>query len=308
MCQLLGMNSAAPSDFCSSFSEFARRGGDTDLHVDGWGLAFYEEQGLRIFLDSLPAARSPKAKMLQNYPVKTRNMISHIRYATSGVVSLENVHPFTRKMWGIQWCFAHNGDIPKFKTDSCHEMFTKGKTKYNPIGETDSEAVFCAILNYLHEEFSVLPSIPILYATLYQLCMEIVRDDPGTIFNFLLGCDQYTLFAFSWPGSRPGSDVWNGLFYTLRNECLDFKDKSSIVDNDVKRVAIITTKPLTINEPWIEMKKGELILFDRGLPYSLSSTCGVLERPMCSLENRVKLMMTKDHDKYVPPHISKLMQ
>lgn len=37
MCQLMGMNCAALTDFTFSFRGFARRGGDTDVHSHGWG-------------------------------------------------------------------------------------------------------------------------------------------------------------------------------------------------------------------------------------------------------------------------------
>lgn len=96
MCQLLGMNCAALTDFTFSFRGFARRGGDTDVHRHGWGLCFYDGRGLRAFHDPLPAAESLLAVFLQSHPIKTFNMVSHIRYATRGAVLLENVHPFQR--------------------------------------------------------------------------------------------------------------------------------------------------------------------------------------------------------------------
>ena len=42
MCQLLGMNCNVPTDICFSFAGFHRRGGSTDHHADGWGIAFFE--------------------------------------------------------------------------------------------------------------------------------------------------------------------------------------------------------------------------------------------------------------------------
>jgi uncharacterized protein (DUF486 family) len=42
MCQLLGMNCNVPTDICFSFSGFQARGGATDVHSDGWGIAFFE--------------------------------------------------------------------------------------------------------------------------------------------------------------------------------------------------------------------------------------------------------------------------
>lgn len=80
MCQLMGMNCAALTDFTFSFRGFARRGGDTDVHSHGWGLCFYDGRGLRAFHDPDPACESLLAEFLQTHPVKTLNMVSHIRY------------------------------------------------------------------------------------------------------------------------------------------------------------------------------------------------------------------------------------
>lgn len=68
--------------------------------MDGWGVAFFEGKGFRNFCDSLPSALSPVANLICNYPIKTRTVIAHVRMATQGKVRLENVHPFTRELWG----------------------------------------------------------------------------------------------------------------------------------------------------------------------------------------------------------------
>eukprot|EP00978_Attheya_sp_CCMP212_P008716 scaffold20442_cov51-Attheya_sp.AAC.5 len=287
----MGMNSKSPTDFTFSFRGFAKRGGCTDKHSHGWGLAIYEGNGLRTFLDPLPAADSPIAELVARYPVKTLNMMAHIRYATQGSVKLENVHPFSRELWGIHWCFAHNGDVPKFSnTHNNSTMPFLGKTQrrcgenlsFHPVGDTDSEAIFCAILNALKAEFPTLPTLPVLYETVQKLCCQILEgEEDSTIFNFLLGCGQYTMFAFSWPGARPGSDVWNGLFYTIRKppfSMATLKDCDYAVDfattnRDDDRIAIIATKPLTTNETWTEFEKGKLLMFNHGKLYSTSSDC-----------------------------------
>jgi len=54
MCQLLGMNCNVPTDICFSFTGFHHRGGRTAEHADGWGIAFYEGAGCRVFLDTDP--------------------------------------------------------------------------------------------------------------------------------------------------------------------------------------------------------------------------------------------------------------
>lgn len=100
MCQLMGMNCNAPTDVTFSFRGFAHRGGHTDHHSDGWGIAFFEgeagagcDKGLRHFVDHQPASSSPVAELISHYPIKSRNVIAHIRKATQGRVALENCHP-----------------------------------------------------------------------------------------------------------------------------------------------------------------------------------------------------------------------
>jgi len=301
MCQLLGMNCARPTDFTFSFMGFSQRGGITDKHSDGWGLAFYEGRGVRAFHDSSPCAHSPIAALVRTYPSKTLNMISHIRFATEGAVALENVHPFQREMWGIQWVFAHNGDVPKFKLSHNQPLPWLGDTPdgervYNPVGDTDSEACFCSILNALKAKFDKLPTMPLLYEELARLTKQIVEDEEdATIFNFLLACGEHVQFAYSWPGARPNSKVWNGLFYTIREPpfkmvqlmdcdyCVDFSEFCC----DEDRVAVVATAPLTKDEAWIELERGQLIMFDEGQPHIDPQQCHNCEQKGHGLKSKV---------------------
>lgn len=43
MCQLLGMNANTPTDIGFSFTGFHNRGGKTDHHSDGFGIAFLSQ-------------------------------------------------------------------------------------------------------------------------------------------------------------------------------------------------------------------------------------------------------------------------
>jgi len=328
MCQLLGMNCAELTDFTFSFRGFARRGGATDVHSHGWGLCFYDGRGLRAFHDPDPAAESMLAEFLQNHPVKTLNMVSHIRYATRGEVLLENVHPFQREMWGISFCFAHNGDVTSFdrsrfatKNDDPNNIPKMNKTNnpivkipwigrsigvqdtgerpYNPIGATDSEAMFCAILNALRARFDTLPSLPKLHSAVQSLCNEITELDSAyegtTILNFLLGCGPHIQFAYSWPGSREGSSVWNGLHYLVREppfhsahlSDIDYSINFATRTTEDDRIAIIATAPLTDDEDWVEINRGELLMFDDGLPHLAPEECYEAELKDHGLESDV---------------------
>ena len=247
-----------------------------------------------------------------------QNMLAHIRYATQGEVSLENVHPFSRVWKGVQMTFCHNGDCPHFGTagttknnNGCNDdngegsavtlpllgQTTPSDVIYHPVGDTDSEAVFCAILNALHVEFpDGLPTLPVLHEFLSVLCNEIIAQHPeSTIFNFLLGCGQHTMFAYSWPGKRPHSNVWNGLYYIIREPPfntaklldtdyeIDFRRVTTMND----RVAVITTKPLTEEAGWTEFQRNELIMFNRGTPYRTPKCCQIAEEEGCGLSSKL---------------------
>ena len=128
MCQLLGMNGNTPTDIVFSFTGFSTR---AEEHKDGFGIAFFEGAGVRLLVDAQSARQSPVAEMVRRYPIRSDNIIAHIRKATQGRVALENTHPFQRELWGRYWVFAHNGDLKDY-APRLHASF-------HPVGDTDSE-------------------------------------------------------------------------------------------------------------------------------------------------------------------------
>lgn len=153
MCQLLGMSCNVPTDICFSFSGFAKRGGGTDVHKDGWGIGFFEGddgRGCRVFLDPSPSIESPLAGLVRDYPIHSMNVVAHIRKATQGDICLQNTHPFQRELWGRYWVFAHNGNLIDFNPEL--------SGRYLPVGNTDSERAFCFLLDTLATRFG--PTAP----------------------------------------------------------------------------------------------------------------------------------------------------
>ena len=260
-CQLLGINSCSPYDCTTSFQKLARRGGDTDIHSHGWGLAYYCDKS-KALRDAEAAASSPIAKSISE--LMSQNVISHIRFATEGSVCMDNVHQFSRQLFGKDWVFAHNGDVPMFKGTHKANVWlggtARGKGVFEPIGDTDSEALFCAILNSVNARFSSMPPLPVLHDYINKLCQEIVSyDSKSTILNFLLGFGGEIQIAYSWPGRREGSRTWNGLHYKLK-------------ERGQGQVAVIATKPLVDSGEeeagWVELKRGECLLFENGEVHS----------------------------------------
>jgi glutamine amidotransferase len=275
MCQLLGMNCNTPTDICFSFTGFQARGGLTDHHQDGWGIAFFEQRGVRLFLEAQATVNSPVAELVRNYPIHSLNVISHIRKATRGRIALENTHPFQRELWGRYWIFAHNGNLRGFNP------LLDGS--FTPVGDTDSELAFCWLLQQLRNRFGKeAPDDQALFDAIRVLAGEIGAFGE---FNFLL-CDGTTLYAHC--ASR--------LAYLMRmapfghahlsdqDLTVDFREITHLND----RVAVIATVPLTDNEVWTPLPRGTLHAFRDGAPlYFTETETGAGCEPGCSLDEKL---------------------
>ncbi|HNK02084.1 MAG TPA: class II glutamine amidotransferase [Accumulibacter sp.] len=253
MCQLLGMNCNVPTDICFSFAGFQVRGGATDVHGDGWGIAFFEERGCRVFLDPQPSCASPVAELVRRYPIHSKNVVAHIRKATQGAVALENTHPFMRELWGRYWIFAHNGNLPDF-APTLDGSFT-------PVGQTDSERAFCWLLQCLRERFGCRPpDQATLFSAVHELTVEL--GSRGS-FNYLLSNGD-CLFAHC--STQLSHIVRQAPFAVAHLSDQDLSIDFSAVTTPDDRVAVIATLPLTDNERWTTMPPGSLWLFVDGAP------------------------------------------
>jgi predicted glutamine amidotransferase len=251
MCQLLGMNCNIPTDICFSFTGFQARGGGTDVHKDGWGIAFFEGRGVRQFLDSQASIHSPIAELVRNYPIKSKNVISHIRKATQGLISLENTHPFARELWGYYWIFAHNGNITGFKPEL--------DGNFRPVGQTDSEFVFCWMLQELQREFKDQPpSQTKLFDFIRDLTLQ--AGSKGE-FNFLLSNGEMLLAHGS---TKLSYIIRQAPFQQARLKDQEVTVDFSALTTERDRVAVIATVPLTDNESWEIVEPGTLLLFNDG--------------------------------------------
>lgn len=278
MCQLLGMNCATPTDITFSFRGFSQRAGITSDHSDGFGIAFFEDKACRLFVDNQSAVESPIAELVRNYPIKSRNVIAHIRKATQGKITLENSHPFMRELWGRQWIFAHNGDL--------HDFNPRLSGRFTPVGSTDSELAFCYLLEQLVLKFGYdEPSLNDIFALLEEISPQIAEH--GT-FNFCLSNGQA---LFSYATTKLHWIVREYPFQYARLVDLDVDIDFSKFTTAEDRVAVITTEPLTHNETWTAYKAGEMILFKDGRVIKTAIT--QVERLLREAENPSLVRMTK---------------
>ncbi len=270
MCQLLGMNCNTPTDIGFSFAGFRQRGGNTDHHTDGFGIASFEHNdcvvrsgkpsiGLRLYHDDKPSCQSPLADLVRTNPVKAMNVIAHIRKATQGETCLANTHPFVREVWGEQWAFAHNGQMNKQFIEQCERLYKNGNgNHYVPVGSTDSELAFCYLLNRLKETFKTRPSDEELFKFLISQCRYLSANG---LFNCLLSNGDWHL---AYAGSL--------LFYLTRQApfgeahlsdddlAINFADHA--VEGD--SISIMVTIPLTDDERWQQLAVNECVIFRDG--------------------------------------------
>jgi glutamine amidotransferase len=251
MCELLGMECNVPTDITFSFAGLSGRGGRHGPHAHGWGLALYEGNVAHVFREPKPASASPLARFVRDYPIKTLLAIAHVRRKTRGKISLANTHPFVRELWGRTFVFAHNGTVK-----DATRLALGG---FRPMGQTDSEHAFCALLSAVQHDFPAGP--PARDELARAIAGHAARIGARGTFNFLLG-DSDQLYA----------RCSTKLHYLIRKA--PFR-KATLADEDVgvdfaalttprDRVAVVATSPLTRDETWTAGQPGTMWVFRRG--------------------------------------------
>jgi len=251
MCELLGMECNTPTDIVFSFTALANRGGKCGPHADGWGLALYEGRVARLFLEPTPCASSPLAAFVREHPIKTLLAVAHVRRKTRGGIGVANTHPFVRELWGRHFVFAHNGTVKTARSLSLG--------RFHPMGTTDSEHAFCALLGALDHDFRAYPAS---WSELAEAVAAHAKRIGGAgSFNFLLG-DGHQLYA----------RCSTHLHHIVRQAPFA---KATLADEDVSidfakvttpddRVAVVATMPLTRDETWTAGEPGTMWVFRRG--------------------------------------------
>ena len=263
MCELLGMSAHHPASITLSLNEFARHGGETGPHADGWGVAFYDGPDANLIRESTSAAGSVLMSTLRGYKLTSEIVIAHIRRASFGPVELRNTHPFRRELAGRVHTFAHNGDLPGIE-----DQYSLGQIGFAlPVGNTDSEYAFCLLMQRLSRVWSgkgVIPSLSTRKKIIFGFARQI-----GTLgsANFLYS-DGDALFVHGHLRTQSdGSVRAPGLHYISvscdyglgRSELASVKLES----DQVQKVTLVSTTPLNEGD-WTPMLEGELLILKGG--------------------------------------------
>lgn len=253
MCQLLGINSQQRFDTTPLLADFFRRGGNTDNHADGWGIASFDSfDNLQLIKHESAAAHCPQVRTFLQQRQLSDRLIAHIRKATFGERLVENTQPFRRSLWGSDWVFAHNGDL--------HHFYPEPNSLFPVKGGTDSERAFCSLLSDLVQQFDLFhPKLRTLLHFLQKQSDAIAHHGN---FNYLLGNNQF-LIAYA------SSELyWTEIVQPqLPISLLDSRKViRALSGKQCNSTIIVATKPLTSGEVWYPMGKGEIRLFSHGQP------------------------------------------
>jgi predicted glutamine amidotransferase len=259
MCELFGMSSSFRATVNTSLERLAERGGDPGVNRDGWGIAFYDGGDIRLLRDTAPASGSPWVAFVEQLSLRSRIVLSHIRHATEGEVALQNTHPFARELGGRMHVFAHNGKLEHIRT--CGKFPLRW---HRPVGETDSEYAFCALLERLADLWLGAASEPTLGQRFETVCGFAADLRALGVGNFLYS-DGEALFAHGHRRTHADGIRPPGL-HVLHRRCPASReqDAAGVANTGPDRhVTLFASVPLS-DEPWRPLEEGEVVMAVRG--------------------------------------------
>jgi len=250
MCELMGLSFDRPISADFSIRAFALRDAE---NANGWGLAWYPDRSVTIIKEPLEWRQSLHTKFLESYQgLRSRIYIAHVRHQTTGgSPTHSDTHPFNRELAGRDFCFAHNGTLHAFRDLSV--------TRYQPVGGTDSEHIFCHLMAKVAERVDLLET----EASWQWLYQELAQLNQHGKLNCLFS-DGQRLFCYH------DMAAWKGLnFRRLRmreGQEKHFEDVGIAVDfkkgGELQRDNygyVIATCPLS-ESGWKSFQPGQLIV------------------------------------------------
>ncbi|HWN66465.1 MAG TPA: class II glutamine amidotransferase [Haliangium sp.] len=114
---------------------------------DGWGLGYYPggEPSASVLKEPAPAPGSVRTQLVRAWDHAASSVfLFQVRAARWGSRSDANTQPFCRSWGGRDWMFVHAGSLEQRPAPGESPLF-------QPVGSTDSEAVFCELLSRMAE-------------------------------------------------------------------------------------------------------------------------------------------------------------
>lgn len=247
--ELLGYSFNEPVQGRHIFSVFRHR-----EQPEGWGLAFYPDESLQLFREPKKALECELAEILLTYDyLEAPLFVAQVKDST-GMQTHETTQPFQRELNGKRYAFTHCGSLSDFQQQLQLERF-------KPMGESDSEHLFCYILGQIENE-----SIQTWDNAKFEWLQGILRDanNLGTLSCLL--SDSEHLFVYH--DKKSGENFLHFIERKTPYGTVHFIDTNEDIDlsNVYPSSAsgyILCTKPLT-TEQWTSVGHGQLIVLKNG--------------------------------------------
>jgi predicted glutamine amidotransferase len=216
-------------------------------------VARFDGRACQVFKEPIKAPNSKLAMFLRDYEsFMSKIFMGHVRYASQGKPALENTHPFSRIFQAREVVFAHNGTV-----NTVDKVMARAELEFLPVGETDSEYLFCAILTVLSRE-------GIAFSEFQEIGAVLLRFNRSGTMNLLFSEGEH-LYAYR------DQNGYNGLCMTERMAPfvrVSLRDEDWEIDlaeekRPDQRGFIIATRPLT-DEQWKDLSPGSLSVFKDG--------------------------------------------
>jgi glutamine amidotransferase len=263
MCRLFGM-SGAPARVRATF--WLLEADDSLLlqshrEPDGTGLGYFAPDGAPRVDKSLVAAFEDRAFAREARDVESETFVAHIRYASTGGLTLANTHPFEQR----GRLLAHNGVI---------EGLAKLEARLGSYaqlvqGDTDSERFFALVTKEADEHGDVT-------AGLVAAARWVAQELPLFALNVVL-TTRDELWALRYPETHA--------LYVLEREAgeqLEHRSSAGTIhvrSADLANGAcvVIASEPMDEDPGWRPLESGELLHADREL--DVTSTIAIDHPP-----------------------------
>jgi predicted glutamine amidotransferase len=188
MCDLFALSAqkdySAP-DFLPAFAVQSKK------NMDGWGIGFFRKQ--QALVERSAEQIYDSGQIHDSFQrlarvVKSRIIICHVRFRTSGLVDECHAHPFVLNFVGYQWLFAHNGKAPAIESYQSSGTVIKEAV-------SDSARAFEYLRDHIEDRCRSPFEPTTLFKALFDSTAQMIEQYPGE-YNFLMSNGQI-LFAFT---------------------------------------------------------------------------------------------------------------
>ncbi|MCB9794172.1 MAG: class II glutamine amidotransferase [Alphaproteobacteria bacterium] len=268
MCRLFGFRSVLQSQVHRSLANADNAlAVQSQLHPDGWGVAYYVA-GAPHIIKGTGSAHQDKLFHRVSGIVTSQTVLAHIRKATQGEINTLNCHPF---QYG-RWVMAHNGDVPNFAAHR-EALLAKIAPVYRRfvLGTTDSEIIFHLFLSHLSHELDLhRRGAPVdavaraLRATVAEV-QATVAGEASPLLTLMVTDGE--LMAAHQGGKELHWSTWKRRC-AERAECPHFSPECEAeTGSGYVNHLVLSSEPLLGENVWMPMAPGEIVAVDHAMRF-----------------------------------------